>query len=183
MLLGVWLVSTTVLLITPGTTHAGPPAPTATPTETPSTALAAPTEVDFNGVTHTFTWRDNATGEEGYRLVVTIGDSNTRSFEVGPDIEQFQLPADFSPNCTDLAPNLDASVTAFSGASEGPPGTISVTGLCPPGTITPTPSLPITGTEPPAGGGTASFALPATRALLGVLALSAGLLRFATRRT
>ena len=113
-------------------------------------ALEAPTEIRYIETLggQFVTWMDNATGEEGYRIVVSFGlNGNTRSFEVGPNLRQLRLADDFRPGCPEPGPNVRISVTAFRGVSRGEPGVIEFPRECPPPTITPTagPGLPDTG--------------------------------------
>lgn len=152
------VVALAALLLTGQQAHAGLPplpteTPTATPTATPSVKLNPPT-VSYDELANLVTWTDNSIDEEGFRIVVTIG-QETRVFEVGSNVEQLQLPGEFRPGCPDR-PSIFISVTAFLGALESEPGTAGFFGICTPATITPTPRTLITPTA------TSLLSLPAT---------------------
>lgn len=163
-----------------------PPVPTETPPATPSVQLNPPTEIRYNGLANRITWIDNALGEEGYRIIVTFG-NETRSFEVGANVQELQLPDDFRPACPTPGPNVDISVTAFLGTNESEPGTFFIGGICPPATITPTPtatslpSLPATGAGQQPGGNAPALTLIAALALIAASATLAGVLYKARR--
>ncbi|MEX1255225.1 MAG: hypothetical protein WEE64_12875 [Dehalococcoidia bacterium] len=106
--------------------------------------LQAPDPVSYSEPTNVVTWQDNSTGEDGYRIDVTFG-ATPRSFQVGPDTEQLQIPDDFRPGCPTPGPNVEIVVTALSGSTDGPPGTFVMFGLCPPSVATATPSATIAG--------------------------------------
>ena len=166
LLAGVWLGlgGLTGFAQTPTST---PSPPTPTPTS-PPVVLAAPTEVRYDEQSNTVSWRDNASGEEGYRITVTIS-GETRVFEVGPDVEALQLPPDFRFGCPGNT-IISIEVRAFLGASESEPGSsFNSALLCAPPTSTPMPGLPDTGSGGPAD---AERALPlALLVVVGVLAL------------
>ena len=166
LLAGSWLAlgGLTAFAQTPTSTPSGP---TPTPTS-PPVVLAVPDEVRYDESSNTVSWRDNASGEEGYRITVTIS-GETRVFEVGPDVEALQLPPDFRFfGCPDNS-IIDIEVRAFLGASETEPGSFVSTVLCAPPTSTPMPGLPDTGSGGPAD---AERALPlALLVVVAVLAL------------
>lgn len=180
------LSALTTLAQTPTPPPGTPPAaPTATPGTPPPTPPEAPTNVQYDEQTNLVTWVDNATGEEGYRIVVTIN-GEARTFEVGPDIQQFQIPADFRVICLDTGDNISISVTAFSGENESQPGSfegfafymncLSVTVT--PGGLGPS-ALPVTGIDDSADRG---MAFPGALALAAAAALGVGLLAALVRR-
>jgi hypothetical protein len=100
--------------------------------------LAAPDAVDYDEVSNTVSWRDNASGEEGYRITVDLS-GEIRVFEVGPNVEALQLPPDFRLSCPEN-PSIAIEVRAFLGASESEFAFFGISGLCPPGTVTPVPT-------------------------------------------
>jgi hypothetical protein len=134
-LLGLLMVPSALLLIVP-TTNAQSPEPTTT---APAVSLMAPADLVVQA--ESVRWRDDSTGEAGYRVVATLGSEN-RTFDLPPDSASLALPEDFRPSCATLGRTiLSVRVFAFSGAQEGPAVTGESTMLCPPA-ATPTRSNP-----------------------------------------
>jgi hypothetical protein len=128
--------------------------PTATPT--PEYELNRP-DLSFVGNQYVL-WSDTSTGEDGYRITMTIG-MDTRTFELPPNSIRFEYPSDFFPGCASpFGPHADITLEAFRGDEVSEPAVGTSPGeLCPPATVTPsiaaTPAvkLPATG-----GGGDSS---------------------------
>ena len=144
------LVVPSTLLISVPSVNAQTPEPTPSP---PAANLVAPAElvVQADGAR----WRDDSTGEDGYRVVATLG-SDARTFDLPADSTALALPEDFRAICeTPGRSILSVRVFAFKGTQEGEAAIGESTMLCPPIT-TPTslaPSaLPSTGFGEGAGG-------------------------------
>lgn len=161
--------------------------PAGTPGETPPQGLLAPSEVRYDQLAHAVRWIDNATNETGYRILVTIS-NETRSFEVGANVEELFLPDDFRLRCPPGG-TLQIEVRAFNETGESEPDFSALSVECAPPTPTstapfatsvPTPPhttplvLPSSGTAA-AGGGNA-YGLVVLLATGGVLALAAAVL-------
>jgi hypothetical protein len=139
---------------------------TATPTVVDQ-SLAAPTEVAYaifpNG--NFVRWRDHASGEDGYRIDVTLGEDNS-TFEVGPNLEEFRLPDGFGRGC----PSAHIEVRAFRGPEQSEPGIYEFPADCfelP--TPTPGRQLPLTGTGGPSRSHLAILPLLAALLLAGAI--------------
>lgn len=129
-------IGVAVLLLSLSAAHAQTPEPTAT---APAVSLAAPTGLHVQA--DRVDWVDMATGEDGYRVVATLG-SESRTFDLPVDSTSLTLPEDFRASCnTPGRTILTARVFAFTGTEEGEAATASSTMLCPPA-VTPSPSAP-----------------------------------------
>lgn len=114
----------------PGTPTAAP-SPTAVPS--PTVQLARPFDLTVDRYTVRFS--DQSTGEDGYRVVATIG-SVMRSFDLPPDATVLDFPADFRAlaSCQSPLGNIVmVEVFAFKGAQTGEVARATSTGLCAPG--------------------------------------------------
>ncbi len=110
------------------------------------TGVAAPSEVRYvvRSDGRFFTWRDNATDEDGYRLELTTG-SESRNVETEANVTELRVPDDFSGACG----GIRAAVKAFRGEDESEPAYGGLFGDCfSLATSTPGPVLPDSGNGP-----------------------------------
>jgi hypothetical protein len=154
-------------------------AQTADPTVTPD-PLAEPSEGSYQVLPEgrIVRWRDNATGEEGYRL--TVVGATEQVFELPANSEEFRIPDDVQPNACG---GIRIDIRAFLGDAESDATPAGIIAACSP----PTPSataalaqLPRTGAGPTHSSGSAFLLLSAFGA--GAAAMIAGSVRLALRR-
>jgi hypothetical protein len=143
------------------------PEPTAT--QAIDSGLAAPSDARYvvRPEGRFFTWRDNATDEDGYRLEITIVDE-TRNFQTAADVTEFRVPDDFTGGCG----GIFAAVRAFRDGEESEPANAGLAVTCPPvATSTSGPILPDSGNGPTADGGSIPYFAVAVLGIVSLLAL------------
>lgn len=130
------LFAAAAALMTVYTTGAQTPEPTPS---VPAANLRAPGDlvVLSDGVR----WRDDSVGEDGYRVVASLG-TDTRTFDLPADATAVTMPGDFRAVCNPPERStLSVRVFAFKGAQEGASATGRSTMLCAPA-ATATTSVP-----------------------------------------
>jgi len=170
------------LLVDTQHTHAQTREPT--PSPTPSVSLLLPRDVVVL-LPGSVRWRDESTGEDGYRVVATLG-AETRTFDLPADATALTLPEDFRPTCVPPGwPLITLRVFAFKGEQEGEAATGGNNILCPPATATPPPAsvtLPGTGSGNDGGRSRTYDAMALSAIALAALALAVLRLTSALRR-
>lgn len=154
-------------------------AQTTDPTVTPD-PLAAPSEGSYQVLPagRFVRWRDNAIGEEGYRL--TVVGAIEQAFDLPANSEEFRIPDDVRSNACG---GIRIEIRAFLGDAESDPAPAGIIAACSPATPSATAGpaqLPRTGAGPTHNSGSAFLLLSAFGA--GAAAMIAGSVRLALRR-